>query len=407
MARASFGYANGRRDRRPFYGWTRDEAVEKMAKAIAAFRDGSLTTLDHRTLGVFLEQWLERKRAPGGVRGTTGEQYAQHIRNYLAPQNDAKAYKPRPWLGSIRLDRLTAMDVQGFKIRQLKGGLSSRTVALSLVILRAALDEAVKFSLVSRNVAKLVDLPHSRHAPIRPLDPEQTRALLTAIKGDRFEALYVATIALGLRRGAALGLRWSDLDLEAKSYNVSGALAVQRLGRQAMAALGTTSKSSLQLVDQKSVSNRAPMPLPEFVIRALRTRHAAQLRERIAAGASWHDTNLCFTTLNGGAVEPRRINTGFKALLAKAGLPPNVRFHDLRHGAASLLLALGEHPRVVMEWLGHSQISLTMNVYSHVMPAAMRDVADKLRPPCWPRTPRSVTTDSAACAAPVPHSDAS
>ena len=120
-----------------------------------------------------------------------------------------------------------------------------------------------------------------------------------------------------------------------------------------MAALGTTSKSSLQLVDQKSVSNRAPMPLPAFVAAALKARHAEQLRERLAAGPSWVDTGLVFTTAAGGPVEPRRINTGFKKLLAKASLPSNTRFHDLRHGAASLLLALGEHPRVVMEWLGH------------------------------------------------------
>ena len=347
-----------------------------MAKAIAAYRDGSLTTLDHRTLGAFLESWVERKRE-NGLQRLRGEQYVQHIRNYLAPQNDQKAYKPRPWLGSIRLDRLTAVDVQALKTRQLKH-LSARTVALSLVVLRAALDEAVKFNLVSRNVAKLVDLPHSRHAPIRPLDPEQTRALLAAIKGDRFEALFVATIALGLRRGAALGLRWCDLDLEKRTYDVANARAIQRLGRQAMAALGTTSKSSLQLVDQKSVSNRAPMPLPAFVAAALKARHAEQLRERLAAGPSWVDTGLVFTTAAGGPVEPRRINTGFKKLLAKASLPSNVRFHDLRHGAASLLLALGEHPRVVMEWLGHSGISLTMDTYSHVMPAAMRDVADRL-----------------------------
>jgi integrase len=378
QARASFGYADGRRDRRHFYGATYEEASTKMHAAIAKYRAGSLTKSDQRTVGTWLEAWLERKRQPGGVRPLTAEQYAQHIRHYLAPlKADGVTYKALPALGAIRLDRLRAEHVQAYADKQLKH-LSARTTALSLVVLRAALDAAVKFNLVSRNVAKLVDLPHAKHAPIKPLDPEQTRALLTIIKGDRFEALYVCALALGLRRGAAIGLRWADLDLEAKIYNVAGALAIQRIGRTSMASIGTTARSSLQLVDQKSVSNRAPMPLPEFVVAALKSRHAAQLRERMLAGPAWTDNDLVFTTRDGKPIEPRRINTGFKALLAKAGLPSTVRFHDLRHGSASLLLALGEHPRTVMEWLGHSGISLTMDTYAHVMPTAMRDVADKL-----------------------------
>lgn len=385
QARASFGYLNGRRDRRSFYGRTRLEAVEKMAEAIEKHRRGELTKSDRRTLGAFLEQWLEQKRAPGGVRPLTAEQYAQHIRLYLAPQREkvdgSMTYKPLPALGAFRLDRLAPEHIQAFVNAQLKR-VSPRTVALSLIILRTALDQALKFGLISRNAAKLVDLPHVKRTPIKPLDPAQTRRLLVTLKDDRLEGLYIVALALGIRRGACLGMRWRDLDLENRTYSIGGALAIQRIGRPGAAThsatTGNTAGSSLQLVEQKSVTNRAPMPLPEFVVKALKARHATQLRERVAAGAAWIDNDLVFTTRYGTPIEPRRVHRNFKELLVKTALPPTTRFHDMRHGVASMLIAQGEHPRVVMEWLGHSQISLTMNTYAHVMPAAMRDVANKL-----------------------------
>ena len=378
QARASFGYAEGRRDRRSFYGRTRLEAIEKMSEAIEKHRRGELTKSDRRTVGAFLAEWLERKRGPGGVRPLTAEQYAQHIRLYLAPQRtkaDRAVYKPLPALGGIRLDRLAPEHVQAFMTAQLKV-VSPRTAQLSLVILRGALDSALKFGLVSRNAGKLVDLPRVKRTRVTPLDPEQTRKLVLTLKDDRLEALYVVALALGIRRGACLGMRWRDLDLDAGTYNIGTALAVQRIGRPG--ACTPESASSLQLVEQKTETNRPAMPLPEIVVKSLKARHAAQLRERVAYGPTWVDNDLVFTTRKGTAIEPRRIHRNFKELLAKADLPPATRFHDLRHGVASLLIALGEHPRVVMEWLGHSQISITMNSYSHVMPTAMRDVAGKL-----------------------------
>ena len=133
----------------------------------------------------------------------------------------------------------------------------------------------------------------------------------------------------------------------------------------------------LRLVTPKSKQSQRVIALPDMVVKALHVHRARQLQERLLAGMEWNDTGLVFTNNIGRPIEPRNLVRIFKRMLATAALPDR-RFHDLRHSAASLLLAQGVHPRVVMETLGHSQISLTMNTYSHVFPALRREAADAM-----------------------------
>jgi integrase len=168
---------------------------------------------------------------------------------------------------------------------------------------------------------------------------------------------------MGLRQGEILGLRWSDVDLEAATIRVTQAL--QRVNGR------------LDFVEPKSQSSRRTIPLPATVARALRAHRSRQLEERLAAGARWRESDLVFTTSVGTPLDCRNVTRRFQAALEGAGLP-RLRFHDLRHTAASLMLAQGVPPRVVMETLGHSQISLTMNTYSHVIPALQREAADRM-----------------------------
>ncbi len=198
----------------------------------------------------------------------------------------------------------------------------------------------------------------------RWLTADEARRLLDTARGDRLEALYSVALALGLRQGEALGLKWSDVDLDVGILRVRR--AAQRIPHQ-----GT------QLVDTKTIRSRRTLVMPPVVISALRSHRARQNLERLAAGERWIDNDLVFASQLGTLADGPNVTHRFHRLLKNAGLPP-MRFHDLRHACASLLLVQGVHPRVVMETLGHSQISLTMNTYSHVLPALQREAADKM-----------------------------
>ena len=192
------------------------------------------------------------------------------------------------------------------------------------------------------------------------MTPKQARTFLEAVKGDRLEALYRVALALGLRKGEALGLRWQDADLDGAQLRVR--YSMQRI------------EGKLQLVETKTKRSRRTISMPVSVVSALRLHRARQLQERLLAGAKWQDSSLIFTTTIGTPIDGRNVNRHFNAILKEAGLPKK-HFHDLRHTCASLLLAQGVHPRVVMEILGHSTIGMTMNTYSHVIPALQQDAA--------------------------------
>jgi integrase len=231
-------------------------------------------------------------------------------------------------------------------------------------VLRAALNQAVRWRMVHYNAAAMVSTPRVSRREVLALTPEEARRLLDAARGDRLEALYSVALALGLRQGEALGLQWSDIDLDTGTLRVRR--ASQRIPHQ-----GT------QLVETKTARSRRTLIMPPIVIRALHAHRARQAMERLAAGKRWTDLDLIFPSERGTLADGPNITHRFHKLLKRAELPP-MRFHDLRHACASLLLVQGVHPRVVMETLGHSQISLTMNTYSHVLPVLQREAAEQM-----------------------------
>jgi len=231
-------------------------------------------------------------------------------------------------------------------------------------VLRAALNQALRWRMVHYNAAAMVSAPRGTRREALALAPEEARRLLDAARGDRLEALYSVALALGLRQGEALGLMWSDIDLDVGMLRVRR--ASQRIPHQ-----GT------QLVETKTARSRRTLVMPPTVINALRAHRARQATERLAAGKRWIDLDLVFPSDRGTLADGPNVTHRFHKLLQRAGLPP-MRFHGLRHACASLLLVQGVHPRVVMETLGHSQISLTMNTYSHVLPVLQREAADRM-----------------------------
>jgi len=345
------GYQEGILKRKSVYGKTRKEAKDKMAMAQRDFEQGILVFTKSQTVQQFLTQWLEDCIKPTKAQSTY-KSYASHVRLYFVPA-----------FGRTPLAKLTAQQVQKFLNEKLKTGLSSRTVQYIRATLHIALNQAVKWDLVQKNVVSMTTAPRVSRFEIQPLTPEQARVYLDAVKGDRLEALYTVAMAVGLRQGEALGLRWQDVDLDTGVLNVRYQL--QRVDRK------------LQLVEPKTSRSRRQISLPQVVVAALREHKLRQLRERHIAGTRWQEWGLVFTTTIGTPLDCSTVTRAFQKTLKDIGLPRQ-RFHDLRHCCASLLLAQGIHPRVVMEILGHSTIGLTMNTYSHVMPAAQREAANSM-----------------------------
>jgi integrase len=170
-------------------------------------------------------------------------------------------------------------------------------------------------------------------------------------------------MAIGLRQGEALGLHWADINFE------TGALAVRNSLQRV--------KGKLQLVEVKGQKSRRTITLPQVAISALVKHRAGQEQERQFAGDRWQEAGFVFTTMVGTPLDGPTVTHRFQAALKRAGLH-RIRFHDLRHTCATLLLAQGVHPRLIMEILGHSQIAITMNLYAHVIPAMKKEVAAQM-----------------------------
>ncbi len=348
----NLGYGpDGKRKRKPIYGKTRKEVAEKMKVALRDQQQGTLIVGKSQTTEQFLTHWLQETVRPT-IRASTYEAYEWRVRVHLIPS-----------LGRIPLQQLTPQHVQSFINHKLESGLSPHTVSDIHGVLRHALNQAVKWNLAARNVAALVDKPRFVQPQMRYLTPEQAKALLSAVKGDRLEAFYSVAVPLGLRRGEALGLRWEDVDFDKGLLHVRQAL--QRVG------------GKLQFTEPKTRTSRRSINLPQICVAALRAHRIRQLEERLLAGDRWQEHGLVFPTGIGTPYEPDNLQRHLHRMLERAGLP-HVRIHDLRHTAASLMLAQGIQPKVISEILGHSRIGVTLDIYGHLYEPARQEAADKM-----------------------------
>lgn len=341
----------GKRKRKSFYGNTRKEVADKLRTALHDHEAGLTVDPKRITLGDFLHNWLEESVKPS-VRITTYENYSVLTRTHILPA-----------LGHVTLQKLTPQQIQHFLNTKLEVGKSTRTVQYLLVLLRRSLGLAVKWGMVQRNVALLVDPPRVQHKEIQPFTPTQAKQFLEAVQGHKLEALFTVALALGLRRGEALGLRWEDVDLEGGTLTVRASL--QRAG------------GKLQLMEVKTERSHRVVKLPKFALLSLKAHKVRQIEDRLVAGARWQTTGMVFSTGIGTPYDPRRLNEDFEKALKLAGLP-HIRFHDLRHSAATLLMAQGVPIKMVSELLGHSTTRMTLDVYSHVLDPMRQEAADRM-----------------------------
>lgn len=359
-AAINLGYKAGKLKRKVFYGKTRKDVSDTLTAELAKLKRGIPIVTERQTLKQFLDRWLTDS-VKMSVKESTYISYEQQVRVHIVPA-----------LGHHQLTKLGPQHIQRYMNEKLTDGrvekrenqapgLSAKTVRYHRSILSMALSQALKWGLVGRNVADLVDPPRAIKFEIQPIDAKQAQGLLEAIKGDRLEALFVVALSLGLRRGEALGLRWQDIDFDKRTLRVSQSLA--RLNGR------------LVLSEPKTKSSSRILDLPQTLLPKLREHRNKQLEEKMSAGPKWTDSGLVFTTSKGTPIDPRKVKRRLDALLKAAGLP-HFRVHDLRHFFASLLLAQGVPLKVVSDMLGHTQISITADLYTHVLPAIRKDAVD-------------------------------
>ena len=333
--------------RRTVYAKTRVDAAQRLTQLLRLRDDGFPYPDSRRTLSVFLLDWLEAIQPT--LRPTTWKRYDEFVRLHINPA-----------LGSVPLGRLSALQLQHFYADRLRSGLAPMTVRHFHAMLHRALRQALQWDMVARNVAGLATPPRAGHKEMRHLEPEQVRRLLAAARDHRLGALLAVAVTTGLRQGELLALRWRCVDLERECLSVVGTL--QR------------GPGGLDIAAPKTRRSQRQVALTDAAVAALRRHRIRQAEDRLLVGPEWSDMDLVFANHFGRYLDAGDVRKWFAEVLGEAGLP-RVRFHDLRHSAATLLLGRGTHPKIVSEMLGHTTIAITLDLYSHVTPTMHREAA--------------------------------
>ncbi|MBM7872246.1 integrase [Clostridium pascui] len=358
---------NGRLIRKSFYGKTQKEVKEKLKLAKEKLDNGILSEPITLTLKEWLGIWLTKYKKDKR-RKRTFENYEYLIRIHINPH-----------LGNIQLDKLSTEAVQDFYDMLLskgrydgKGGLSQKTVRNIHNLLHCALEKAVETRKIIFNATKATELPAREHKEIEVLTKEDELIFLKAASKDRLGIAFIVSLATGLRVGELLALRWQDLDLDKSILNVK-----QSLGRVKTFDESLPTKSKLVFGEPKTKAGKRIIPLPQNVVSLLRQHRKNQVEEILRFGTDFNKENLIFCSQSGTPIDPKNFDRKFKNILKNAGLK-KINLHILRHTFATRLLELNEHPKVVQEILGHSNISITLDTYSHVLPEIKHNAAQKI-----------------------------
>jgi len=337
---------------------TKRDAERALREVLLSIEQGSYVKPSKMTLGELLRQWL-KDYASMSTTDRTQESYTSIIERHLIPG-----------LGKLSLIDLQAQNIQGYYAKKLsegrvdgKGGLSGRSVVYHHRILSKALDYAVKMGMVVRNVAKVVEPPRVEKVTMQTLSIEEVSRFLDAAKDTDYYAYFAALIYTGLRRGELLALRWRNLDL--RTGRLSVVETAYRLGN-----------GEYRIKEPKTQQSRRTVILPPSLVELLKAYRFDQELLRIQLGISLEADDFVFIRPDGSPVNPNAITLAFRRIIKKAGLK-DIRIHDLRHTHATLMLKAGVHPKVVSERLGHANIGITLDIYSHVLPGLQEAAAVK------------------------------
>lgn len=357
--------ATGKLKTRSIYGKTRQEVNEKLTQALNDINQGTYVETNKVTLGSWLDTWLAQYAKPH-IRPATWESYEMLIRVHI-----------KPILGSVDLKKLQPSHLQ--KLYNDKrsngradgqGGLSSRSVELIHTVIHSALNQAVQEGILVRNVAGSTRLPRREPKEVRVLSLDEQAVFIKVLYEDDLGLAYLLDLGTGLRRGELLGLKWRDINLDEGIIRVTQSLS------RVVTEDGST-RTGLKFQPLKTAKSQRSVPIPEYMIEKLNIHKAKQDELKRLLGSEYKDNDLVFCTDFGTPLEPGNFTRKFYKLIDKAGLD-HINLHALRHTYATRLLELDENPKIIQELLGHSQISMTMNTYVHVLPERKQSAATKI-----------------------------
>jgi integrase len=306
------------------------------------------------TVEEYLDKWLATA-AKARLRERTHDDYIEKLKRYV-----------RPVIGKLKLSDVRPLDVQLIYTAMADRDLSPRTVRYTHAILSSALKQAVRWNMLTRNPCEAVELPRMERKEMQALSPEEAGRFLSKAKEDKYGSVFAFALATGMRPEEYLALKWSDVELEARTATVTRTLVWRKGG-------------GWYFGEPKTTRSRRIVTYPESIAKVLRSHRSKQAENKLTLGASYAPENLVFATVEGKPLNLRNLTLRhFKPILKSAELPTSFRLYDLRHTCASLLLGANEHPKIVSERLGHASITLTLDTYSHVLPSMQQGASDKL-----------------------------
>lgn len=324
--------------------WVRDQ------KQIA--RHGTESFEQKGNLNEYLDRWLKTQK----VAARTFEDYKNYLRLHV-----------RPTLGKKKLATLRPLDIQGMVDKMREKGLSPRTIQQAHEILKRALNQAVDWEILLKNPARKTKLPKQVRKEMQSLTPEQANKFLDACEGTRFGLVFHLALVSGMRPEEYLALRWTDLDFKKNTVTIQQVIVWYRW------------KKGWEFAEPKTQKSRRTIPLPAYLMQKFQEHRREQLEYLMKHRDKYQNKyNLVFMSEVGTPVSLHNLERRhYKPLLEKAELP-DIRLYDLRHSCATLLLVAGENPKVVAERLGHSNIVLTLQTYTHVLPTMQQAATDRL-----------------------------
>lgn len=318
----------------------------------AQLAQSSQTPIEHLTFQQYLERWLDQTKRSNSYG--TWQAYEVACRTHVFGR-----------LGKILLRKITQAQLQNLINALHEKGLGHKTIVKIKAILHKAFKDAQAEKLIPTNPMAAVKLPKEDRTQAfqsYAFTAEQSQTFLASVETHRNKALFWVALLTGLRKGELLALRIEDVDLDTLTLRVAGSASSQK-------GKGMVRKST------KNRASEVRIPLPSILVPIIKEQLALLEEER--TDYRWKERGLLFPNERGGYMGASTLWNRFKKALEAAGLP-SIRFHDLRHSCATLLITLGVHPRVIMEILRHAQISTTMNLYAHVIPDVNREALNQL-----------------------------
>lgn len=337
---------------------TKKDAQRELIRTLHEMDTGAFVEPSKLTVAEYLEKWLAGYAAVSCTKHTHDD-YAAELRRHVFPS-----------IGNIPLSKLQPLHIQDYIARGLergrldgKGGLSPKTMHKHFFLLKEAFARAVRWGILGRNPADALDPPKVPELEMRVLSEAEIRQLLVATVGHYMQVPILLAVGTGMRRNEILGLQWADVNLDAGAVKVRQSLLYH--------------DGAYSFKTPKTEKGRRTVQLPSLVVEGLIRHRGQQAEQKLLLGPAYHDQGLVCATATGGPLNPTQVSTALPRLLRQAGLPV-VRFHDLRHSHATHLLAQGEQLKVVSERLGHAKASITLDIYSHVLPGQQEEAARKV-----------------------------